>query len=178
MATLLLLLSGRGSLAQPRPSEFDVKAEYLFNFGRLLRLTGTATVSRPATFDLCVLGQDPISHALEEIAANETIDHRPVHVAQIADAYEARGCEVVFISSGEGDGIHADLAAIGNADVLTVSDAPGFLKNGGMIQFVLLQRHVRFAVNLDAVNRTHLVLSSELLRVAMSVTGKLPEDQR
>jgi hypothetical protein len=40
-----------------------------------------------------------------------------------------------------------------------------------MIEFVLVSNHVRFAVNLDAVRRAHIVLSSELLRVAASVTG-------
>jgi hypothetical protein len=39
------------------------------------------------------------------------------------------------------------------------------------------QSHVRFAVNLEAVEHTHLVLSSELLRVALSVTGKPREVQ-
>ena len=68
--------------------------------------------------------------------------------------------------------MHADLAALGSADVLTVSDAPDFLKQGGMVQFLIVDKHVRFAVNLDAVDRTHLVLSSELLRVASAVTGK------
>jgi hypothetical protein len=41
-----------------------------------------------------------------------------------------------------------------------------------MIQFVLIANNVRFTVNLDAVSRAHLVLSSELLRVASSVSGK------
>jgi hypothetical protein len=41
-----------------------------------------------------------------------------------------------------------------------------------MVQFLLLSNHVRFAVNLLAVQNTHLVLSSELLRVAYSVAGK------
>jgi hypothetical protein len=43
-----------------------------------------------------------------------------------------------------------------------------------MIQFVILANHVRFTVNLDAIKRTHLSLSSELLRVAASVSGKQP----
>jgi hypothetical protein len=72
--------------------------------------------------------------------------------------------------------MQADLAALGKVDVLTVSDAPDFLKEGGMVQFVVVDNHVRFAVNLDAVNRTHLVLSSELLRVASAVTGKPPAE--
>jgi len=62
--------------------------------------------------------------------------------------------------------------------VLTVSDAPDFLKYGGMIQFVSEDNRVRFAVNLDAVNRTHIVLSSELLRVASSVTGGPQQEAR
>jgi hypothetical protein len=62
--------------------------------------------------------------------------------------------------------------------VLTVSDAADFLKYGGMIQFVEEDNRVRFAVNLNAVNRTHIVLSSELLRVASSVTGKLPQEEQ
>jgi hypothetical protein len=52
-----------------------------------------------------------------------------------------------------------------------------FLKRGGMIQFVIEEDHVRFAVNLEAVGRTHLVLSSELLRVASWVVGGAPEKQ-
>jgi hypothetical protein len=43
-----------------------------------------------------------------------------------------------------------------------------------MIQFLLVSDHVRFSVNLDPVRRTHLVLSSDLLRVAASVSGNRP----
>ncbi len=175
IAARALLVAATVVFAQPRPSESDVKAAYLLNFGKFLRLSGVPTGSRPPTFDICVLGHDPIGHVLDDVTAHESIDSRTVRVVRIADAYAARGCQVLFISPDEGDGIHADLAALGNADVLTVSDAPDFLKDGGMIQFVTLRQHVRFAVDLDAVNRTHLVLSSELLRVALSVTGKLPE---
>jgi hypothetical protein len=46
-----------------------------------------------------------------------------------------------------------------------------------MIQFVMVENHVRFAVNLDALNRAHLVLSSELLRVASSIGGKPPKQE-
>jgi hypothetical protein len=41
-----------------------------------------------------------------------------------------------------------------------------------MIQFLNVENHVRFAVNLDAVRPAQLSLSSELLRVATSVTGE------
>ena len=176
-AVRALLITAALVFAQPTPSESGVKAAYLLNFGKFVRLSGAPAGSRPSTFDICVLGHDPIGHVLDDVTAHESIDKRAVRVVRIGDAYAATGCRVLYISPDEGDGILADLAALSKADILTVSDAPDFLKDGGMIQFVTRQRHVRFAVSLKAVNRTHLVLSSELLRVALSVTGNLPEDR-
>jgi hypothetical protein len=44
-----------------------------------------------------------------------------------------------------------------------------------MVQFQLVEKRVRFSVNLDAVNHVRLTMSSELLKVAMSVKGRAPE---
>lgn len=148
----------------------------MFDFARFMRLGEGATGSRSATFDICILGHDYIGRQLEAIIVNQSIGGRQVRTVRVEDAYAGRGCDILFISADEGDGMQADLAALGKVDVLTVSDAPDFLKEGGMVQFVVVDNHVRFAVNLDAVNRTHLVLSSELLRVASAVTGKPPAE--
>jgi YfiR/HmsC-like len=37
---------------------------------------------------------------------------------------------------------------------------------------VLVEDHVRFSVNLEAANRCNVGLSSELLKVAVTVTGR------
>ena len=112
--------------------------------------------------------------SLEGLAAHATINNLPVRVSRLPDISAAKSCAIVFISAADSNRVREDIAILANADVLTVSDSPDFLAHGGMIQFVLVSNHVRFAVNLDAVNRTHLSLSSELLRVASSVSGKPP----
>lgn len=160
------------AVAQPSPpsSDAEVKAAYLLNFGRFMR---HATPPAPrSSFDICILGQDSIGRAIDDIAANESIEHLPVHIRRLPDVTDAKGCAILFISATGGDEIREDLAILGSSDVLTVSDASDFLERGGMIRFLLVDNHVRFAVNLNSVNRVHLVLSSELLRVAVSVTGK------
>ena len=153
-----------------KPTEYDVKAAYLLNFGKFIRhVDGQA----PRTsFDICLLGHDPMGQTIDDLAANQAIDNLPVHVRRIPDVTQTKGCSILFISADEDDHLREDLAILSTSDVLTVSDASDFLDRGGMIQFVLIQNHVRFAVNLNAVNRAHLVLSSELLRVASSVIGK------
>jgi hypothetical protein len=91
---------------------------------------------------------------------------------RLKTAAEARGCAIAYISASEGNRLETDLDALRSQAVLTVSDAANFLQRGGMIQFVTVENHVRFAVNLGAVRGAQLSLSSELLRVATSVTGE------
>jgi hypothetical protein len=173
-STLLLAQLPAATLpAQPpKLSEYDVKAAYLLNFGKFVRM------SKPApgrsSFDICLLGRDPMGPALDALADNTRINDLPVRVNHLPDISAAKNCAILFISSTESDHIREDLAILGNTDTLTVSDAPDFLEHGGMIQFVLVSNHIRFAVNLEPVSRTHIVLSSELLRVASSVSGKPP----
>lgn len=175
VAGAILMVCGPVSHGQAKPNEFDVKAAYLFNFGKFMRVAPGAP-SR-TSFDICLLGKDAIEHTLDSVTENEQIDHRPVHIRRVKDAAEARSCDIAFISATEGDRLQGEVVELRGADVLTVSDAPRFLAQGGMIQFVLSANHVRFAVNLDSVKRTHLVLSSELLRVAVSVSGATGEVQ-
>jgi hypothetical protein len=52
---------------------------------------------------------------------------------------------------------------------LTVSDIPQFSQRGGMIQFVLVGNKLRFEVNLANAQAAGLTLSSDLLKVAVTV---------
>ena len=155
--------------AQSKPSEYAVKAAYLLNFGKFLRVSPGSAVSR-IDFNICVIGEDPIGRALDDTTAGEQIDGHPVRVVRLQKP-DSQTCAIAYLGASEEKRMDQDLAVFRDSDTLTVSDAPDFLKRGGMIQFLLVSDHVRFSVNLDPVRRTHLVLSSDLLRVAASVSG-------
>ena len=76
---------------------------------------------------------------------------------------------MLFISTSEQGQLSGVMAALGTAPVLTVADIPDFVKQGGMIQFVLDGNTVKFEINLAASRRAGLKLSSELLKVARVV---------
>ena len=158
--------------AQTRMSEYAVEAAYLFNFGKFVRFTSDAS-AHPQTFDICVIGSST-GRTLDDLTANERLDSKPVRVIRLEAAVEARGCAITYIHASEASRITADLAGLKGYPVLTVSDAASFLQDGGMIQFVIVNNHVRFAVNLAAVRAAQLTLSSELLRVATTVSGEIP----
>jgi hypothetical protein len=165
IAAALLLPSG---LQAQRPTDYDVKAAYLFNFGKFLRQPDTP---RQPTFDICVLGHDDFGGALDKLTANEQLNGVPEHTVHVDNAVAARRCAIVFISVSEGDRLKQDLTDLAGSPVLTVSDMPHFVDRGGMIEFETQAKHVRFSVGLDAVTKAGLSLSSELLKVALAVSG-------
>ena len=55
--------------------------------------------------------------------------------------------------------------------VLTIGESPDFLREGGIINLLLVGRRVRFEVNPDAAARAGLRLSSQLLQLAVAVRG-------
>jgi YfiR/HmsC-like len=150
----------------PKASEFQVKAAYLFNFGRFVQWPDPGTTE---TFEICVLGSDPFGSALDSTLAGGTIAGKNVTAKRIARPQDVNSCRVLYISSSEEGRLKEDLQVLDKVRVLTVSDIPGFSDRGGMIGFVSEGNRVRFDVNLDSTAGAGLTLSSELLKVATNV---------
>ncbi len=155
---------------RPHPTEYQLKAQYLTDFGRFVKKWG----NRPApggdeSFAICVLGQDPFGQSLDNAVRGENIGGSPLVVRRIAQPLDATGCRILFISSSESGQLPAILAAIGTAPVLTVSDIPDFVRQGGIIEFVPDGNRVKFEINLGMAQRMGLSLSSDLLKVARIV---------
>jgi hypothetical protein len=159
--------SARGQ--QSRPSEYQVKAVYLFNFSRFVGWPAQAASAPVAPFAICVLGKDPFGSVLDATLAGENIGGKSVVARRVAQAQEAAACRVVFISSSEEGRLKEILPALEKSSVLTVSDIPHFSQHGGMIEFVLQGDRVRFEVNLASTSEAGLTLSSDLLKVAVAV---------
>lgn len=154
--------------AQP-VSEYDVEAAYLYNFGKFVQWPDSA--KKNPTFDICILGDDPFGGTLDKLIANDHMAGRPIRKRIISRSAEATGCAIVYISDSEAGNLRRILSRFAGSGVLLVSNLPDFAQQGGMVQFLLQGDRVRFKVNLNPANQSHLVLSSELLKVAVDVTG-------
>jgi uncharacterized protein DUF4154 len=161
--------------AQPSGTEYQIKAAYLLNFGKFVKWPSSPSGN---SFSICVLGSDPFGTILDSTVRDEKIDAKQVVARRIANVSEATGCQVVFISRLEQGELRKSLPRLTKAGVLTVSDMPGFLDRGGMIQFTLAGNRIRFEVNLDAAQDAELTLSSELLKVASAVRRRRQAEAR
>jgi len=153
----------------PRPTDYQVKATYLYNFGRFIEWPGKVAAAQGGSFTVCVLGQDPFGPSLDATLAGETIGGKTVVAKRISSAEESGDCQILFLSLTDDSRLNKIIADLDKKAVLTVSDMSQFVKRGGMIQFVLEGKKVRFEVNLTATQHAGLTLSSELLKVATAV---------
>ena len=153
----------------PRPTDYDVKAAYLYNFGRFVEWPEKASANQGGPFTVCVLGQDPFGPSLDATLAGETIGGRTIVAKRISSAEESGNCQILFLSLADESRLNKIVEELDKKAVLTVSDMPQFVKRGGMIQFVLEGKKVRFEVNLSATQHAGLTVSSELLKVATAV---------
>lgn len=158
------------------PSEYQVKAAYLYGFGRFVEWPASAPVMSGTAFVLCVLGADPFGPAIDEVAANAVMKEKPVRIQRISQLDESEPCHILFISSSEEVRLAKLLGGLNHRAVLTVGDAPQFAQRGGMIGFSVESSRIRFTVNLGAAKDAGLTLNSELLRVAATVLRARPRN--
>jgi hypothetical protein len=152
----------------PRPLEYEVKAAFLFNFAKFVEWPPESFREHDA-LAICVFGEDPFGGILESTVAGEKLGGRPLQVRQVERASELKSCQIVFISQSERERVPEILAGLRGANVLTVGENGRFAEQGGMVRFFLEANRVRFEINLDALERTRLLVSSKLLRVARVV---------
>ena len=154
---------------QTKAAEYAVKATYLYNFSRFVQWPADAGAAKGESFPICIFGEDPFGAVLDSILSGESIKGKPVVLKRVLKLQDALECRVLYISASEDARLKEILAGLDKTGVLTVSDIPQFSQRGGIIQFVIVANKVRFEVNLSSAQDAGLILSSDLLKVAVAV---------
>jgi hypothetical protein len=149
-------------------SENQVKAAYLFNFAKFVEWPASAFPSAAAPLVIGVIGKGPASEAHDALTGRSA-KGRKVQVRQITRYDELAGCQVLFIAASEKPRMKEILRALPGGGVLTVSDIKHFSSSGGMIGLVSRGEKIQFEINLGNAERAGLKLSSQMLKLALSI---------
>jgi YfiR/HmsC-like len=170
IAAILFFLIAAAQLAQAQaePTEYEIKAAFVYNFAKFVEWPPDAFANSSDPVRLCVLGNHALSSDLQRIIAGKMIGSRSLQVHRVG-LFQIRECQVLFVGLSESGRLQQVLEAARGASVLTVGETPGFLEQGGVINFVFDQNRIRFEVNLKAAQEARLKLSSKLLNLAKSV---------
>jgi hypothetical protein len=169
-----LLFAGLEQARATQSGERDLKAAFLYNFAKFVEWPQAAFPEPTTPVTLCVLGDDAVGASLEMVVKGEKLNDRRLVVRLLRDPQATQGCHVLFVGPEKGR-LPEILAPLRGTGVLTVGGAADFLDRGGMIRLFLEQNRVRFDINLDAAEQSHLKLSSKLLRLARAVNPQRQE---
>src|ERR1700737_1935694 len=153
-------------------SEYLIKAGFIYNFAKLVEWPTTAFAQPDSPIVIGILGDDPFGVTLDRIVADKKINGRGVSVKRLKwsrDLKDLKDCSILFLSSSEKEHIDSVVDAMKSLPILTIGDASGFAKRGGIINFTLEDNKVRFEVNVEAAKRADLTISSRLLTLAKIV---------
>ncbi len=150
-------------------NEADLKAAFLFNFVKFATWPDETLPAR-APIVLCTTDAN-IATALEGLVAGRTVNDHALIVKRVALNASARGCGILYAGRLDQRKAKELFTVLEGTTVLTVGDAEDFAAAGGMIGLFVADGKMRFAVNVGAVERTRLRLSSQLLNLAKIIKG-------
>lgn len=165
----ILLACAMAARPQNNPSEYQVKAAFLFNFAKFVEWPPDTFPNAIAPITVCVFRHDPFGSALDDVIRGKTINNRELAARRIHELTELKSCQVLFVDEREEKQLPDILATLKGASSLVVGEGTDFAERGGSIQFFLENNKLRFAINVDAVQRSRLQASSKLLALARIV---------
>ena len=154
-------------LAQQQPSEYELKAAFLFNFAKFVEWPPDAYADTNAPIVIGILGENVFGNNLQKIINDRKVNNRGFQFRNFDSPTDATNCQILFISASKKNDFAKIISTLHNASVLTVSETDGFLKAGGMINFLLEGNNVRFQISDDAAKKARLKISSKLLSLAL-----------
>jgi hypothetical protein len=164
-----LLLASAVCWPATGPSEYQVKAVFLFNFGQFVEWPAHAYDTPQAPFVIGILGEDPFGGTLDEVVRGESVGSRSLVVRRFGNPREISDCNILFVGRNESARLAEALDAVRGRSVLTVTDIEGADSRGAIIVLFNENNRIRMRINLAAAKASELVISSKLLRPAVVI---------
>ena len=154
--------------ADPHGEE-EVEAAFLYRFAGYVEWPPEA-LSSP-DFTIAVLGDDNVVQDLQRILPQHELKNHPAQVRRIRRIEELGDSQILFVGPQYNDELKSVIARLADRPVLVVTSSDHGLDAGSCINFLFIDRRVRFEVSTTAAEHVGLKVSAELLSVAVRVQG-------
>lgn len=169
MCRLLLVILASGlciPVMGDTVSDEDVKLALIYKITRFVTWP-TVPDQAGTPFRFC-LAEDTIYELAQDRLTGRRVRDRDIQVHLLSeDTVDLSGqCDVFYMARVREERVSKLLELVSGQPVLTVSDVPGFARNGGMIGLSTRSQKVTININVAAYESSALVVSSQLLELA------------
>lgn len=157
LGAVILLMGGNTMTAQKsaRVKEYDLKAAFLYRFVDYIDWGGN---SKNKLISIDILGECPIAKSLTDITNSNKIN------VKVISNLNERGCNILFVPKNSPIPIETILSAYSKKSVLIVSEQKGYGHKGTHMNFVIVDDKLKFEINLGALKKAEIGISSFLLQ--------------
>ncbi len=145
-----------------------VKAAFVYRFTGYIDWPEAASQTR---FTIAVLGSDTVADELKRLLPEHAVKNLPSEVRVIHTIDEAAGAQMLVIGPQFTGDLRSLTASLAGQPVLVVTDRENALDEGSAVNFLLVDRRVRFEISLPAATQAGLKVGPGLLSVAAHVRG-------
>jgi hypothetical protein len=165
----MLGLTGCEIMAQ---SPYQLKAAVLGNLAKFVEWPASSFSTPADPILVGILGEDPFGPDLETILQPITVKGRKIAVLRSRKLEDLLTCQILFCQLSDPDELKNVISRIQQRPILLVGEHPRFLELGGMVNFHMEDRKVRFAINEAAAVASQLSMHPQLLKLATTVKRK------
>lgn len=172
ISVLLLPILQAHALADSDISREDrIKAAIVYKLTRYVEWPRTSFASSTAPFQLCMWGNGIFAAALYAAEGRRVHDH-PLQFRTVdRESLISTHCHALYVPASRAYELDWILSALGDRAVLSMSDIPGFARQGGMVGLVKQMARTGFEINLQQARQAGLGISSQLLALATLVSA-------
>jgi hypothetical protein len=139
-------------------SEDELKAATVWLFVQYSQLAPNPD----GTINVGVLGRPSFAQTLRHTLEGKVANGHPVKAVELkADIH---GCQVVYFATDKVDDLKRGLQSAQPLHALTIGESDRFLEYGGAVTLFIVDGHIAFETSIEALGRTGVAISSNLLK--------------
>jgi hypothetical protein len=172
-AAVLLVLINLCGFAQAAGNHHDVehqlKAAFLYKFAAYIEWPAVAFAQAEDPLMIGVVGSEEMAAELTKLNNGIRVNNRAVHVKSLSTADNINDLHILFISHRAVDNLPALLNQVRDKPVLAVTESPGALDAGSIINFIPVDSYIRFEISVTSAEASGIKISARLLDVAQRI---------
>ena len=170
--SIMLVMSTLAFQDPPKLKDSDttsiIKAAYIYNFAKLI---DWPSENKTGNFIIGVYGNSTVYQELIKKYSSKRIGTQDIEIKKLSESPQVGNVHVLFIAQSNINDLDAILDNIGVDPVLVITESPGTLKLGSVINFLISNNNLKFELNLKEASNRQLIVGSRLKDLAFKVEG-------
>jgi hypothetical protein len=163
---VLVVFATGMSYAQTEAEESSLKAAFIYNFTHFIEWDDDVFTDN---FIIGVVGNSLIDEPLEEIARTRKVGNKNITIRYYKSPEDIEKCNILFISKNNKAPLSEFLTKPELKKTLIIGEKEDYALKGAGINFVILDKKLKFEVNKRSLDDAGLKVSAQLLKLAIII---------